>query len=120
MIRLRHDLVPPGTMRHRRVLQLQRRQADVEPFAEQRQGERETMVVHHAGRSPRIRRRRSARLPLRTANGLERRNEEIKPGTPVATLFANEASLLRRAPAAHADISDDWETECVHLNMEAR
>jgi hypothetical protein len=36
----------------------------------------------------------------------------------VATLFPNEASLLRSAVLS--EISDDWETERAYLNMEAR
>jgi transposase-like protein len=35
------------------------------------------------------------RRRLRTTNGLERLNKEIKRRTRVATLFPNEASLLR-------------------------
>ena len=37
-----------------------------------------------------------------------------------ATLFPNEASLLRLASAVLSEISDDWETERAYLNMEAR
>ena len=48
---------------------------------------------------------------LRTTNGLERLNSEIKRRTRVATLFPNEASLLRLAPAVLSEISDDWATE---------
>ncbi len=40
--------------------------------------------------------------------------------TRVATLFPNEASLLRLASAVLSEISDDWETERAYLNMEAR
>ena len=56
----------------------------------------------------------------RTTNGLERLNKEIKRRTRVATLFPNEASLLRLASAGLSEISDDWETERAYLNMEAR
>jgi hypothetical protein len=38
----------------------------------------------------------------------------------LATLFPNEASLLRLAPAVLSEISDDWETERAYLTMEAR
>jgi transposase-like protein len=48
---------------------------------------------------------------LRTTNGLERLNSEIKRRRGGATLFPNEASLLRLAPAVLSEISDDWETE---------
>jgi transposase-like protein len=60
------------------------------------------------------------RRRLRTTNGLERLNKEIKRRTRVATLFPNEASLLRLASAVLSEISDDWETERAYLNMEAR
>jgi len=60
------------------------------------------------------------RRRLRTTNSLERLNKEIKRRTRVATLFPNEASLLRLASAVLSEISDDWETERAYLNMEAR
>jgi transposase-like protein len=60
------------------------------------------------------------RRRLRTTNGLERLNKEIKRRTRVATLFPNEASLLRLASAVLSEISDDWETERSYLNMEAQ
>jgi putative transposase len=60
------------------------------------------------------------RRRLRTTNGLERLNKEIKRRTRVATLFPNEASLLRLASAVLSEISDDWETERAYLTMEAR
>ena len=57
---------------------------------------------------------------LRTSNGLERLNKEIKRRTRVATLFPNEASVLRLVSAVLSEISDDWETERSYLNMKAR
>jgi len=60
------------------------------------------------------------RRRLRTTNGLERLNKEIKRRTRVATLFPNEASLLRLASAVLSEISDDWETERAYLTMGAR
>lgn len=62
----------------------------------------------------------AAHRRLRTTNSLEQLNKEIKPRTRVATLFPNEASLLRLASAVLSEISDDWETERAYLNMEAR
>ena len=59
------------------------------------------------------------RRRLRTTNGLERLNKEIKRRTRVATLFPNEASLLRLASAVLSEISDDWETERAYLTMGA-
>ena len=41
------------------------------------------------------------RRRLRTNNGLERLNREVKRRTRVATLFPNEDSLLRLATAVH-------------------
>jgi len=55
---------------------------------------------------------------MRTSNSIERLNKEIKRRTRVATLFPNEASLLRLVSAILAEISDDWETGKVYLNME--
>jgi putative transposase len=60
------------------------------------------------------------RRRLRTTNGLERLNKEIKRRTRVATLFPNEASVLRLVSAVLSEISDDWETERAYLNMKAR
>ena len=60
------------------------------------------------------------RKRLRTTNSLERLNKEIKRRTRVATLFPNEASLLRLASAVLSEISDDWETARTYLTMDAR
>jgi len=58
------------------------------------------------------------RLRLRTTNGLERLNKEIKRRTRVATLFPNEASLLRLVTAIVSEVSEDWEASRIYLNME--
>ncbi len=55
---------------------------------------------------------------LRTSNMLERTNKEIKRRTRVATLFPNEASLLRLVNAVLMEISEEWETEKLYLRME--
>ena len=55
---------------------------------------------------------------LRTSNVLERLNKEIKRRTRVATLFPNEASLLRLVSAVLAEISEEWETGRTYLTME--
>jgi len=60
------------------------------------------------------------RKRLRTNNGLERLNKEIKRRTRVATLFPNEASVLRLVSAVLSEISDDWETDRSYPNMKAR
>ena len=60
----------------------------------------------------------SHRRRLRTINGLERLNKEIRRRTRVATLFPNEASLLRLVSAVVSEISEDWETSRIYINME--
>jgi transposase-like protein len=57
------------------------------------------------------------RRRLRTTNMLERLNQEIKRRTRVATLFPNEASLLRLVSAVLNEVSDDWETGKIYLRM---
>lgn len=52
----------------------------------------------------------SHRRRLRTANMLERLNREVKRRTRVATLFPNEASLLRLVTAVLMEQSQEWET----------
>lgn len=59
----------------------------------------------------------SHRRRLRTTNSVERINEEIKRRTRVARLFPNEESLLRLVSAVLSEISEDWETGRVYLNM---
>jgi len=48
----------------------------------------------------------------------ERVNKEIKRRTRVATLFPNEASLLRLTIAVLVEITEEWETGKRYLNME--
>ena len=55
---------------------------------------------------------------LRTSNPLERVNQEVKRRTRVARIFPNEASLLRLVTALLNEISDDWQTDKIYLNME--
>jgi len=59
------------------------------------------------------------RRRLRTTNVLERLNREIKRRTRVATLFPNEASLLRLVTAMVAEVSDEWEIGRAYLVMES-
>lgn len=54
---------------------------------------------------------------LRTSNALERLNQEIKRRTRVASLFPNEASLLRLVSAILCEIDEDWISSKVYLNM---
>ena len=51
---------------------------------------------------------------------MERTSKEIKRRTKVATLFPNEASLLRLKSAVLMEISEDWETGRTHLDMETK
>ncbi len=54
---------------------------------------------------------------LRTSNALERVNQEIKRRTRVASIFPNEASLLRLVSALLAETSEDWESSKTYLDM---
>ena len=56
------------------------------------------------------------RRRLRTNNGLERLNREIKRRTRVASIFPNEASLLRPATAVLMETDDEWQTEKRYLS----
>jgi len=55
------------------------------------------------------------RRQLRTNNCLERLNREIKRRTRVATLFPNEASLLRLATAVLMEMDEEWQAEKRYL-----
>jgi len=57
------------------------------------------------------------RRRLRTSNLMERVSKEIRRRTRVATLFPNEASLLRLVSATLMEISEQWETEKTYLGM---
>lgn len=54
---------------------------------------------------------------LRTTNGLERLNQEIRRRTRVVGVFPNEASCLRLVTALAMETSDDWEVGKVYLSM---
>ncbi len=58
------------------------------------------------------------RRRLRTTNCPERVIRELERRTRVATLFPNEASLLRLGSALAAEISEEWETNRVYLALE--
>lgn len=55
---------------------------------------------------------------LRTSNMLERLNRELKRRTRVASIFPNEASLLRLASAILVEQSEEWETGRKYLTLE--
>ncbi|MFN8458461.1 MAG: IS256 family transposase [Anaerolineae bacterium] len=54
---------------------------------------------------------------LRTTNGLERLNKEIRRRTRVVGIFPNEAACLRLISAILMEISDDWETGKAYLTF---
>ena len=58
------------------------------------------------------------RKRLRTTNGLERVNREIKRRTRVAVMFPNEESALRLVSAVLVEIHEEWITGKQYLNME--
>jgi putative transposase len=60
----------------------------------------------------------SHRRRLRTTNGLERLNEELKRRTRVALIFPNEAALERLVTALLMEQSEQWETNKTYLTME--
>ncbi|HMW19344.1 MAG TPA: IS256 family transposase [Nitrospira sp.] len=53
---------------------------------------------------------------LRTTNGLERLNQEIRRRTRVVGIFPNEASCLRLVTALAMETSDEWEAGKVYLS----
>ena len=54
---------------------------------------------------------------IRTSNMLERTSQEIKRRTRVVRIFPNPASCLRLISAVLMEISEDWETGRIYLNM---
>ncbi len=54
---------------------------------------------------------------IRTTNGLERVNQEIRRRTRVARLFPNDASCLRLVTAVVMEISEEWETGKAYLTF---
>ena len=62
----------------------------------------------------------SHRRRLRTTNMLERLNRELKRRTRVATLFPNEASLLRLVTGVLMEVSEEWETNKRYVTFETK
>jgi len=54
---------------------------------------------------------------LRTTNGVERVNREVRRRTRVASIFPNEASCLRLVSALLMEISDDWQVGKAYLTF---
>ena len=57
---------------------------------------------------------------LRTTNMLERLNRELKRRTRVATLFPNEAALLRLVSAILIEVSEEWETGKRYVTFDSK
>ncbi len=60
---------------------------------------------------------RSTHKKIRTVNGLERVNKEIRRRTRVARIFPNEDSVLRLTSAVLAEIHEEWLTGRQYLNL---
>ena len=58
------------------------------------------------------------RRRLRTTNGLERLNREIRRRTRVAVLFPNTASCLRLVTAIVMEISEEWQTGRTYMRLD--
>jgi len=59
------------------------------------------------------------RTRMRTTNGLENLNKQIKRRTRVVTIFPNDASLLRLVTAVLVEIDEVWGRRGVYLNMKS-
>jgi transposase-like protein len=59
------------------------------------------------------------RARMRTTNGLERINREIKRRTRVASIFPNASSCLRLVSAILAECDEDWMNGKIYLTIEA-
>ena len=57
------------------------------------------------------------RVRMRTTNGLERLNKELKRRTRVATLFPNPPSCQRLVSALLAEQDEEWMSAKIYLNM---
>jgi transposase-like protein len=58
------------------------------------------------------------RRRLRTTNGLERLNREIRRRTRVAVLFPNTSSCLRLVTAIIMEISEEWQTGRIYIRLD--
>ena len=55
---------------------------------------------------------------MRTTNGLERFNQELKRRTRVVRIFPNRAALLRLVTALAMEQSEEWVSGRRYLDME--
>ena len=60
------------------------------------------------------------RVRIRTTNGLERLNQELKRRTRVVRIFPNRASLLRLVTALALEQSEEWVSWRLSLDMTRR
>ena len=63
---------------------------------------------------------RSLHKKIRTINGVENLNKQIRRRTRVVGIFPHEASALRLISAVMAEIHDEWLTGRCYLNLESR
>jgi transposase-like protein len=54
---------------------------------------------------------------IRTSNGMERLNREVKRRTRVAVLFPNKESALRLVTGVIIEIHEEWVTGKIYLDM---
>jgi transposase-like protein len=57
------------------------------------------------------------RVRLRTTNGLERINRELKRRTRVASMFPNAASCLRLVSALLTEFDEEWMSGKIYLTL---
>ena len=57
------------------------------------------------------------RVRLRTTNGLERINRELKRRIRVASIFPNSAACLRLVSALLAEFDEEWMTGKIYLTL---
>jgi transposase-like protein len=60
------------------------------------------------------------RRKIRTVNGLERINEEVRRRTRVVGIFPNDAACLRLVSALLMEKDEDWETGRAYLTLEEK
>ena len=58
------------------------------------------------------------RRRIRTSNMQERVSQEIKRRTRVIRIFPNQSACLRLVSALLMEISEDWETGRIYLNID--
>ncbi len=59
------------------------------------------------------------RIRLRTTNGLERINRELRRRTRVVSIFPNPDSCLRLVSAMLTEIDEEWMSSKIYLNLKS-